>query len=76
MAQTIRSRAIERQETALARLSTIAESAGVLLDRLTSRPDPDAEIHLANLDELLRLLLAAHDLRLLVVSERTHNADT
>lgn len=75
MAQTIRSRAIERQEAALSRISEIAESASVLLDRMTSRPDPSPDIHLANLDELLRLLLAAHDLRLLVVSERAHNAE-
>lgn len=75
MARTVRSITIDRQETALARISDLAGAAAVLLDRLTSRPDPNVEIQAANLEELTVILLAAHDLRLLLIAERSHNAE-
>lgn len=70
MARTNRAAAISRQEAALARISELAKAADVLLDRLCSRPDPNPELHEANLRELLTILLAAYDIRLLLISER------
>jgi hypothetical protein len=70
VARTIRTATIDRQEAALARLSQQAQAADVLLDRLISRPDPDPEIQQANLQELVTILLAAYDIRLLLISDR------
>jgi hypothetical protein len=55
----------------LARVSEIAEAAGVLLARLDSRHDPDPAIHEANMLEVLRLLYAARRLQQLLIDERT-----
>lgn len=70
MARTHRATTIDRLEACLARVSEIAEAAGILLARLDCRPDPDPAIAEANMLELLRLLYATRRVQQLLIDAR------